>query len=212
MCITKDLKRNCADKKVKQLPRSQAALKYMLRLHLNINGLDFSKHLKQVQVRPAVLLHLLHFLIDRNHEVFRGKGSAEELYEQMAKSVEAEYPQEDAIPEALLEVIEECQSQSARSTVLKSMDAIKNATPGNASTGLDDCLANIRPTSLCVDKDAEAAVSTTERQSGAIMRFGDLHINVRQKNNPLLQFQGKLKLGFSSYCLLCQRPTSFHSE
>ena len=122
MCITKDLKRNCADKKVKQLPRSQAALKYMLRLHLNINGLDFSKHLKQVQVRPAVLLHLLHFLIDRNHEVFRGKGSAEELYEQVAKSVEAEYPQEDAIPEALLEVIEESQNQSARSSILKSMD------------------------------------------------------------------------------------------
>ena len=192
MCNTEDLKRNCADRKVKQLPRPQAALKYMLRLHLNINGLDFSKHLKQVQVRPAVLLHLLHFLIDRNHEVFRGKGSAEEFYEQIGKSVEAEYPQEDSIPEALLEVIEEAQSQSSRSTVLKSMDTVKNATPGDASTSLEDCLASIRPTSLCLDKDAEAAVNTTERQSGALMRFGDLHINVSQKNNPLLQFQGKL--------------------
>ena len=192
MCITKDLKRNCADKKVKQLPRPQAALKYMLRLHLNINGLDFSKHLKQVQVRPAVLLHLLHFLIDRNHEVFRGKGSAEEFYAQVAQSVEAEYPEEDSIPEALLKVIEEAQSQSSRSTVLKTMDTVKNATPGDASTSLEDCLASIRPTSLCLDKDAEAAVNTTERQSGALMRFGDLHINVRQKNNPLLQFQGKL--------------------
>ena len=110
MCIIEDLRRNCADKKVKQLPRPQAALKYMLRLHLNINGLDFSKHLKQVQVRPAVLLHLLHFLIDRNHEVFRGKGTAEELYAQVAQSVEAEYLEEDSIPEALLKVIEEAQS------------------------------------------------------------------------------------------------------
>ena len=114
----------------------------------------------------------------------------------MAKSVEAEYPQEDAIPEALLEVIEECQSQSARSTVLKSMDAIKNATPGNASTGLEDCLANIRPTSLCVDKDAEAAVSTTERQSGAIMRFGDLHINVKQKKQSTFTIPRQVEVRF----------------
>ena len=164
----------------------------MLRLHLNVNGLDFSKHLKQVQVRPAVLLHLLHFLIDRNHEVFRGKGSAEELYEQVARSVSAEYLQEDSIPEALLEVIEEAQSQSSRSTVLKTMDTVKNATPGDASSSVEDCLTSIRPTSLCLDKDAEASVSTVERHAGALMRFGDLHINVKQKNNPLLQFQGKL--------------------
>ena len=133
MCFIKDLRRNCADRNVKHLPRPQAALKYMLRLHLNVNGLDFSKHLKQVQVRPAVLLHLLHFLIDRNHEVFRGKGSAEELYAQVARSVSAEYPEEDSIPEALLEVIKEAQSQSSRSSVLKAMDIVKNATPGAAS-------------------------------------------------------------------------------
>ena len=167
----------------------------MLRLHLNVNGLDFSKHLKQVQVRPAVLLHLLHFLIDRNHEVFRGKGSAEELYAQVARSVSAEYPEEDSIPEALLEVIEEAQSQSSRSSVLKAMDTVKNATPGAASGSVEDCLTSIRPTSLCLDKDVKACVNTGERQAGALMRFGDLHVNVSQRNNPLSQFQGKLKRG-----------------
>ena len=195
MCIIKDLRRNCADRNVKHLPRPQAALKYMLRLHLNVNGLDFSKHLKQVQVRPAVLLHLLHFLIDRNHEVFRGKGSAEELYAQVARSVSAEYPEEDSIPEALLEVIEEAQSQSSRSSVLKAMDTVKNATPGAASGSVEDCLTSIRPTSLCLDKDVKACVNTGERQAGALMRFGDLHVNVSQRNIPLSQFQGKLKRG-----------------
>ena len=55
----------------------------MLRVHLSVNGLDFQKHLKQVHVRPFVPLLLLDFLIDRNHEVFRGKGSSLELKEKM---------------------------------------------------------------------------------------------------------------------------------
>ena len=46
-------------------------------------------------VRPFVLVRLLDFLIDRNHEVFRGKGSAEELRQTMRAAVEREYPVSD---------------------------------------------------------------------------------------------------------------------
>ena len=73
----------------------------MLRLHAMLNGFDFKKHLKQVQVRPFVLLHLLYFLIDRNHEVFRGKGTAQDLKRRMDAAVAEEHMEQEAhMPEA----------------------------------------------------------------------------------------------------------------
>ena len=98
--IVQDLQRNCSDRNVSDLPRAQEYLKYFLRVHLTVNGLDYKKHLKQVHVRPFVLLALLYFLIDQDHEVFRGKGTAIELREKMRKAVEREYPDpETHLPE-----------------------------------------------------------------------------------------------------------------
>ncbi len=55
-----------------EIPRPEECLKYMLRAHVRVGGFDLKKHLKQVHVRPYVLVLLLDFLIDRNHEVFCG--------------------------------------------------------------------------------------------------------------------------------------------
>ena len=87
-----------------------------MRVHLTVSGLDYKKHVKQVHVRPFVLLALLFFLIDRNHEVFRGKGTAEQLRDKMRKAVEAEYPDNEThlpeeqrqgyIPDSIVEALE----------------------------------------------------------------------------------------------------------
>ena len=65
-------------------------------------------------MRPFVLLKLLDFLIDSNHEAFRGKGSALDLKAKMRRLVEEEYPEEEGqlpeeqrlgtVPPKLLEV------------------------------------------------------------------------------------------------------------
>ena len=47
-------------------------------------------------VRPYVLIALLGFLIDCNHEVFRGKGSAEQLRAKVRNAVQREYPETEA--------------------------------------------------------------------------------------------------------------------
>jgi len=47
-------------------------------------------------VRPYVLIALLDFLIDRNHEVFRGEGSAQELRAKVRSAVQREYPETEA--------------------------------------------------------------------------------------------------------------------
>ena len=68
----------------------------MLRVVLKVNAYNFKKHLKQIMVRPYVLIALLDFLIDRNHEVFRGKGSAEQLRAKVRNAVQREYPETEA--------------------------------------------------------------------------------------------------------------------
>ena len=54
----------------------QTVLKYFLRVHLRVDKGSMEKALKQLTVRPYVLLKLLYFLIEQNHEVLRGKGNA----------------------------------------------------------------------------------------------------------------------------------------
>ena len=62
--------------------------------------MDLKKQLKQVHVRPFVLVLLLDYLIEQRHEVFVGKGSAEELRQRMRAAVAREYPEQEAdIPE-----------------------------------------------------------------------------------------------------------------
>ena len=112
--IVKDLQRNINDNALTEIPRSAECIKYMLRVHLKVGKVDFSRKLKQLHVRPFIVLQLLHYLIDQNHEVFRGKGTAIELKAQMRAAVEREYPETEAgksesqrqghIPESLLEM------------------------------------------------------------------------------------------------------------
>ena len=49
--ILEDLKNNCSDRNLSEIPRPQECLKYMLRLSLQVNGLDYNKHLKHVHAR-----------------------------------------------------------------------------------------------------------------------------------------------------------------
>ena len=64
--VVQYLQETCKDRSIPDLPRPQECLKYFLRAHLTVDGFDYKKHLKQVHVRPFVLLALRFFLIDRN--------------------------------------------------------------------------------------------------------------------------------------------------
>ena len=65
----------------------------MLRVHLKIGNVDFAKKLKQLKVRPWVVLRLIYHLIDQSHAVFRGEGTAIVVKERMRTAVEREYPE-----------------------------------------------------------------------------------------------------------------------
>jgi hypothetical protein len=67
--ILHELQEKCESKSLLEVPRPQECLKYLWRAHLRVSGVDFKKQLKQLHVRPFVLLRLLYFLIDQGHEV-----------------------------------------------------------------------------------------------------------------------------------------------
>ena len=97
----------------------------MLRVHLKVGNIDFSKKLRDLKVRPFVVLQLLFFLIDRGHPVFKGKGAAIELTERMRASVAREYPEtegekpfeerEGHVPESILRVLREIEAEKCES-------------------------------------------------------------------------------------------------
>ena len=119
--ISRELRETCLDKDFHDLPRRGAALKYLMRVHLNDAGHDLEKHIKGLRVRPFVLIKLLEALIDSNHEVFRGKGSPMDLKAKMKRLVEDEYqeteaakPEEEregAVPAPLLEAMREAEER-----------------------------------------------------------------------------------------------------
>ena len=69
------------------VPHGEDTLRYFLRVHLNVAGQDFTQYLKQVQVRPWIVLKLLYFLIEHDHVASRGRGAAESLRRQMRAKV-----------------------------------------------------------------------------------------------------------------------------
>ncbi len=91
--ILESLRDSCESSDLEHLPRPEECLKYMLRLHLQIGGIDFSKHLRQVHVRPFVLIRLLEQLIDQGHAAFRGKGAPHTLKQKMRAAVQTQYPE-----------------------------------------------------------------------------------------------------------------------
>ena len=163
--IITDLQRNVDDSELADIPRSSECLKYMLRVQLKVGNVDFTKKLKQLYIRPWMVLRLLYYLIEQNHQVFRGKGRAIELKERMRAAVEREYPEhqghlpeeerEGHIPKSLLTMLREAEEEKSREgpPVKRirrgvNLDDEKNATPGPGAQASEQCLDNIRPLSV----------------------------------------------------------------
>ena len=150
------------------MPRDEECLKYMFRLHLKVAGKDFHHHLKQVHLRPKMLVMLLRELIDRGRHVFEGSGPAEDLKERMKSTVANKYPDQEAgvpleeqkgtIPPSILRELEEKQEErdEAKSGTGVSLDIAKNATSGDAARDLDTCLDDVRPKAFAMDRDGSA--------------------------------------------------------
>ena len=149
-------------------------------------------------VRPHVLVRLLDYLIGQNHPVFHGKGSAEELREEMRKVIDVEYPEtepekpederEGHVPASILSLLEEPErredeegdaERKPQKRLRISND--KNATPGDGARSLDKCLDDIRPHAMCIDRSAKSASDPATQSEGALQSFGELQLQTGNK-------------------------------
>jgi len=182
------------------LPRNPECLKYILRVHLRVDKESMAKALKQLTVRPFVLLQLLYYLIEQNHEVFRGKGNAKELRDRMHAAVKRYYPvdegeherpvaeQEWTLPTDFLPHNPIMRKQSS------ALPSEKNATPGDGEQDLDTCLFDSRPMSAVQEVTSSAASDPATMRSGAIDRLagqGPGSSTIQTEHEPLPQWQGK---------------------
>jgi hypothetical protein len=193
--IIGDLQRAIGDETLAEIPRPAECVKYLLRVRLKIGQLDFSKKqwLKQLRIRPHVVLQLLYYLIEQNHEVFRGKGTTIELKARMRAAVEREYPDTEGhlpeaqrqghVPESLLRQLKEAEEEhephAKRARRSTSLDDEKNATPGPGCRSSEDCLDDVRPVSVAMDRSARSLSDPANQREGAIAAFGDGDLTVR---------------------------------
>ena len=214
--ILESLRDNCDSSDLAHLPREEECLKYMLRLHLKVGGIDFSKHLRQVHVRPFVLILLLNHLIDQGHEVFRGKGAPETLKQKMRAAVDKHYPEREAhlpederqgvLPPSIQQVLKEEEDErrsqleiehrenaNNEAAVAKALRARvltdKNATPSDGPRPLEQCFEDIRPKSFTLDRSTAACTDPATLRAGGLQRYGEM--NVQAGSRFINQWESK---------------------
>ena len=141
----------------------------MLSVHLKVAGRNFHEHLKQVHLRPFVLVLLLCDLIDRGHPVFDENMTAQVLKETVERQVAERYPETEAhipreerkghIPSTIKQMIEDQYSDRTGNDKiplgLNKMVTVhfeKHAVPESAARAIEDAMEDITPSSLHTEK------------------------------------------------------------
>ena len=186
--IVAELQDHCdnAASHLERLPLRPECLKYVLKVHLRVDKHNMSKVLRQLTVRPFVLLQLLYFLIEHNHEAFRNKGSVAMLREQMEKAVASYYPvsaqdlgkplqeQKSNLPSDLVEFSKPVTESRKAKTVAMFRD--KASTPGDGGADHDDCLRHNRPATVNPGVSSGSLTDPASARTNAIIKHGDLQV------------------------------------
>ena len=185
----------------RSIPRDPECLKYMLRLHLKVAGQDFHQHLKQVHLRPGILVLLLEELFSRKHEAFLESYPAQRMHKDWERAVLEKYPEKEGhiplserkgfIPDGIREEIEESvkKIEERNEKRRRVIHATKNATPGDAEQKLETCLDDVRPKAFTLDLKPSDCSNPDSIRGGVLERYGELDI---QTGNKLLsQWESK---------------------
>ena len=193
--ICKDLAHKLKAKDFAFLPHDEECLSYMLSVHLKVAGRDFHEHLKQVHLRPFVLVLLLWDLIQRGYQIYDESREPGTLRKFVEEAVEARYPEQEAhiapedrigyIPPRILSKLQEQERPKEHGSIATSLRKMvtfeKHAVPDQISQPMSSALEEIRPSSFMLDRVAESATDPASIKEGALRRYGDLHIGTSNK-------------------------------
>jgi hypothetical protein len=175
-------------------------------LHLKVAGQDFHNHLRQVHLRPGILVLLLRELFSRKHEAFLKSSAAQNMnMDENSKDLEEAvfkvYPETESdipleqqlgiIPSGIREEIESAQEEAEESSRKKQkvLHSTKNATPGDAAGSIETCLDDIRPKAFTLDSKPTDCTEPEAMKRGALQRYGELHIHTG--NDLVSQWESK---------------------
>ena len=188
--IIKDLNQKVSAQDLAELPRDDECLSYLVRPHLKVAGKDFHQHLKQVHLRPFVLVLLLHELIDNGHPVYDASIPAAILKERVSEAVRQRYPETEervpleerkgSVPAKIRQILEaqgdpDDTSADVSMSLRKMVTFEKHATPGDGSRSLEQSLEEVRPRSFMLDKSPMACSDPASIEAGGFRKYGELH-------------------------------------
>jgi hypothetical protein len=168
------------------LPRNGDTLKYMFRLQLRVAATWLDKDLKQIHLRPFVLIRLLCFIMMRHPNLLRSIHVGDNLQRVVEEMVHRTYPEHEAekpekersgqIPEAIKEILEEEvqeeeeKSRKCRKILIKE----KTGIPSQAvSESVDAAMADVEPRCCILDADPHACNTQRELRTAAFEQFSD---------------------------------------
>ena len=181
------------------LPRSPQALRCIVKVFLRVDKKSMDPILRQLTVRPYVLIQLLRFLWDHNHEVFRKKGARSHVWKLLEKRVHEYYPvraedvalpaeeQRSDLPPDLCEL--DASMRHGGQTLRRRLIPHKNATPGEGAKSSEDCLWNTRPSSVSPGVSAASFTDPGTTRTDAVTRQGSL--TVQTGGTLISQWEGK---------------------
>ena len=202
--IVEELRRHSLEKDMLQtLPRKAECLKYILRVSVRVDRYNLNKVLRQLSVRPFVLLQLLYYLIEQRPEIFRGSKSARQLREEMRVLVSQEYPlgQDEAarpeeerewhVPEGFVTMTTK---EGLRPAKKPRLIQEKHATPDAGPMAMESCLSSGRPASIVLEQSVEASTDPDALRANAVARTAGLQdgvLNVQTDNKLVPQWHGR---------------------
>ena len=174
------------------LPRRPECLKYILRVHLRVGQRSMDKVMRQLTVRPFVLLQLLYFLVERRPAMWREQGSLPVMKQQLAEAVRRHYPvaaseqdrpvekQEWTIPPDLLEVATEFIQDKNGKTKEANLIKDKCAVPGTGGITEESIVEDTRPSTVSAGLTTQSYSDPASMRTGALMRHGTLRIQTSE--------------------------------
>ena len=172
------------------LPRGEHTLQYLFRIHLKVAGEAFTDDLRQVRLRPYVLLLLLSWLWRTRPDLFDRKTRSQKAFmAEMQRRIQELYPEteghlpeeerEGQIPPAFQKMLRKAEdsgtddeTQHPPRKTTKFVTDTKNATPASApDTCVDAAIENSEPRCCILDGNQNLQISEAAARSSSVRKF-----------------------------------------
>ena len=183
-----------------ELPRGEDCLQYLFRIHLKVAGQSFASELRQVRLRPCVLIHLLVFLYNRRPDLFRQQmpaaaALARRVEEVVTEVVHRKYPEQEGhlpeydrqgfVPAPFVDMQEGSEEAPGSKRARRFIVTTKHATPGpGPASSVEEAVEYAEPRCCILDANPNVCNSEQDMRSAAIAAFRSAQAGAAMEAEP----------------------------